>query len=128
MKRLLYFGGVFIVLLLLLGVADGETSHTPHSLSDEQRTVSVSYFQQEENPYDEAKDYLFDNAFADIPHNAISLDIKYNSKSKYLMRLLTYINELQKQTSRKKSSYHISDVCHSDAVDYYIYALRRILI
>ncbi len=92
-------------------------------------TTSVSYFEQEDNPYDEARDYLYGNTFADLPHNAISLDFQYHSKFKCLMRLLADINEQQKQTSRKKSSlYHISDANACNAVDYYIYALRHILI
>ncbi len=122
-------GGLLIVFLLLLGVADGKAPYASAALPDEPKAASASYFQQEESPYEETKDYLFDNAFADLPHPAISLDLHHHSKFKTLMRMLTHIAEHQKQTSRNYSSHNlISDACHSDAVDYYIYALRRILL
>ncbi len=122
-------GGLLIVFLLLLGVADGKAPYASAALPDEPKAASASYFQQEESPYEETKDYLFDNAFADLPHHAISLDFQHNSKFKSLMRWLTYITENQKQISRRDSSPRdITDALACNAVDYYIYALRRILL
>ena len=63
------------------------------------------------------------------PQTAISLDNPSTSKFKCIVRILTALSELKKQELQTN---HI--VCHTfhslytDAVDYYIYALRRIII
>ena len=64
-----------------------------------------------------------------MPQIAISLDNPSTSKFKCIARILTALGELNTQ---KLQTNHIAcptfHSLYTDAVDYYIYALRRIII
>lgn len=90
---------------------------------------NTSCYQQQQDPCKKTVDFLFTNHFADMPQTAISLDNSANSKFKCLVRLLTALNELKKQELQTNHIIcHSLYPLHSDTVDYYIYALRRIII
>lgn len=117
---------VYILLFLLFTITVDQDYHTVETTDLPPQT---SYYQQQQDPCKRTVDFLFTNNFADMPQIAISLDNPSTSKFKCIVRILAALNELKKQELQTN---HI--VCHTfhslytDAVDYYIYALRRIII
>lgn len=117
---------VYILLFLLFTITVGQDYHTVETTDLPPQT---SCYQQQQDPCKRTVDFLFTNNFADMPQIAISLDNPSTSKFKCIVRILAALNELKKQEVQTN---HI--VCHTfhslytDAVDYYIYALRRIII
>ena len=117
---------VYILLFLLFTITVGQDYHTVETTDLPPQT---SCYQQQQDPCKRTVDFLFTNNFADMPQIAISLDNPSTSKFKCIVRILAALNELKKQELQTN---HI--VCHTfhslytDAVDYYIYALRRIII
>lgn len=117
---------VYIFFFLLFMVTVGQDEYIQEKAD---RHPNTSCYQQQRTPCKKTMDFLFNNNYADIPQMAVSLDNPTNSKFKCIARLLTALNELKKQELQTN---HI--VCHSfyslhaDAVDYYVYALRRIII
>ena len=102
---------VYILLFLLFTITVGQDYHTVETTDLPPQT---SCYQQQQDPCKRTVDFLFTNNFADMPQ---------------IVRILAALNELKKQELQTN---HI--VCHTfhslytDAVDYYIYALRRIII
>lgn len=117
---------VYILFLLLLTVT---VERDYYKVEPTNCHPNTSCYRQQQNPCKKTMDFLFTNNFADMPQMAISLDNPATSKFKCLARILTAFNELKKQ---ELQTIHI--VCHSfyslhaNAIDYYIYALRRIII
>ena len=117
---------VYILFFLLFTVTVDQDHYTAEPASGHSGT---SCYQQQQDPCKKTMDFLFTNHFADLPQTAISLDSPASSKFKCMVRILTALNELKKQELQTS---HI--VCHTfyplptNAVDYYIYALRRIII
>lgn len=117
---------VYILLFLLFTITVDQDHYTVEPTDLHPQT---SCYQQQQDPCKRTVDFLFTNNFADMPQIAISLDNPSTSKFKCIVRILTALSELKKQELQTN---HI--VCHTfhslytDAVDYYIYALRRIII
>lgn len=113
---------VYILLFLLFTITVGQDYHTVETTDLPPQT---SCYQQQQDPCKRTVDFLFTNNFADMPQIANPS----TSKFKCIVRILAALNELKKQELQTN---HI--VCHTfhslytDAVDYYIYALRRIII
>ena len=94
---------------------------------EEYASVKSSFFQKSNV---KTMDFLFINRFADMPQVAIALDNPdLTSKSKCALRLLATLNDFWKQELQTNNIHFHSSISHySHAVDYYIYALRRIII
>ena len=125
MNNMLKYIG-YILFFLLFTVTVGQDYHATKPTICHPNT---SCYQQQQDPCKKTVDFLFTNHFADMPQTAISLDNPANSKFKCLVRLLTTLHELNKQELQANNIIcHSSYLLHTDAVDYYIYALRRIII
>ena len=111
---------IFISLLffLLLITTAGQEEYASVKSSFFQKSNVTSSYQQTQSPCKKTMDFLFINRFADMPQVAIALDNPdLTSKSKCALRL---------QTNNRH--FHSSISHYSHAVDYYIDALRRIII
>lgn len=121
LKHIVYF------LLFLLFTVTVEKDYNATKPANCQPNTSC--YQQQQDPCKKTVDFLFTNHFADMPQAALSLDNPNTSKFKCLVRLLAALNELKKQELQTNHIIcHSLYPLHSDAVDYYIYALRRIII
>lgn len=121
LKSIVY---ILFFLLFMLVVGQDQCAMEPTNCHSD-----TTCYQQQPDPCKKAVDYLFTNRFADIPQMAISLDNPDHSKFKCIVRLLAAVREYKKQELQTnhidcRSAYSL----HTDAVDYYIYALRRIII
>ncbi|WP_455671842.1 hypothetical protein [Phocaeicola sp.] len=112
--------------LLIMAVAGQEDyassaksiSHTP-----------TSSYRQSQSPCKRTMDFIFTHRFADMPQAVLSLDNPDSSKSKCVLRLLASLNEFRKQELQTTHiDHHLLSSHYPHAVDYYIYALRRIII
>lgn len=117
---------VYTLLFLLFTLTVGGSDHAIESSG----CLSVtSCYQQQQDPCKKTMDFLFTNHFADMPQPVLSADKASTSKFKCIVRVLATLNELKKQELQTNHT-----VCHpfhglyTDAVDYYIYALRRIIV
>ena len=123
---------IFISLLfsLLLMTIVGQEECTSVTSSSPQKSSITSSYQQTQSPCKKTMDFLFINRFADMPQVAIALDNPdLTSKSKCALRLLATLNDFWKQELQTNNLHFHSFISHySHAVDYYIYALRRIII
>lgn len=124
---------IFISLLffLLLITTAGQEEYASVKSSFFQKSNVTSSYQQTQSPCKKTMDYfLFINRFADMPQVAIALDNPdLTSKSKCALRLLATLNDFWKQELQTNNIHFHSSISHySHAVDYYIYALRRIII
>ena len=90
---------VYILFFLLLTTLADQDRYTVESTVPHPQE---SYYRQQQDPCEKTVNYLFTNSFADMPQMAISLD-----------------NHIACPTFHS---------LYTDAVDYYIYALRRIII
>ncbi len=117
---------VYILFFLLLTTLADQDRYTVESTVPHPQE---SYYRQQQDPCEKTVNYLFTNNFADMPQMAISLDNPSTSKFKCIARILTALGELNTQ---KLQTNHIAcptfHSLYTDAVDYYIYALRRIII
>lgn len=117
---------VYILLFLLFMVTVDQDHATVESTNCHPTT---SCYRQQQDPCKKTVDFLFTNNFADMPQMAISLDNPSTSKFKCIARILTALNEFKKQELQTNHIVcHTFYSLHSNAVDYYIYALRRIII
>lgn len=118
---------VYILFLLLLTITAEQDYHAAEPADCHS---NASCYRQQQDPCKDTVDFLFTNHFADMPQIAVvSPDNPINSKFKCLARVLTVLNEYKKQKSQTGDiTGHSPYPLHSDAVDYYIYALRRIII
>jgi len=115
---------IFISLLffLLLITTAGQEEYASVKSSFFQKSNVTSSYQQTQSPCKKTMDFLFINRFADMPQVAIALD-------KCALRLLATLNDFWKQELQTNNIHFHSSISHySHAVDYYIYALRRIII
>lgn len=123
---------IFISLLffLLLITTAGQEEYASVKSSFFQKSNVTSSYQQTQSPCKKTMDFLFINRFADMPQVAIALDNPdLTSKSKCALRLLATLNDFWKQEQQTNNIHFHSSISHySHAVDYYIYALRRIII
>lgn len=86
-------------------------------------------YQQQEDPCKKTMDFLFINRFADLPQMVLSTDHSSTSKFKCIARILAAFHEWNKQELQTNHIVrHTFYSPYTDAVDYYIYALRRIII
>lgn len=119
---------VSILFLLLFATVEREyyVSHAEYTLSQE----NTSSYQQQQDPCQRTVDFILTNHFTGLLHPVFASDLPNGSKFKCLYRLLTSLTEHHEQgpqDSRKKVHPSLYSL-HQDAVAYYIYALRRILI
>lgn len=117
---------VYILFFLLFIVTVGQDHYIFEATNCHPNT---SCYQQQQDPCKRTVDFIFTNNFADVPQIAMSLDNPNTSKFKCIARLLTTLNEHLKQ--ELQTNHIISPSfysLHTNAVDYYIYALRRIII
>lgn len=119
---------IVLFLFLLLIVSIGQENYAS-AVSLPSPHKGTSLYQQSQSPCKKTMDFLFTNRFADIPQIAITLDNHDHFKSKCALRLLAALNEYRKlELQSIHIDYHSFHSLHTDAIDYYIYALRRILI
>lgn len=117
---------VYTLLFLLFTLTVGRNDYVAESSG---RPSATSCYRQQQSPCKKTMDFLFTNRFADMPQLVLSVDNVSTSKLKSIARAWAALNELKKQELQTN---HI--VCHAfhslytDAVDYYIYALRRIIV
>lgn len=117
---------VYILFFLLFIMIVGQDHYTLEPTNCHSNTPC---YQQQPDPCKKTVDFLFTNNFADMPQMAISLDNPSTSKFKCIARLLTMLSEINKQELQTNNIIcHSSYSLHANAVDYYIYALRRIII
>lgn len=117
---------VYILFFLLFMLTVGQDYHAIESTNCH---PAASCYRQQPDPCQKTVDYLFTNRFADMPQMAISLDNPDHSKFKCIIRLLATVREYKKQELQTNHiTCHSAYSLHTDAVDYYIYALRRIII
>lgn len=117
------------ILFLLLFVAVEREDYAP-STSNDTFPSSTSSYRQQQNPCEETMDFILTNHFAGLFQGGLSSDSPTGSKFKCLYRWLSSLTEQRErepQNTRKKMHASLYSL-HNDAVDYYIYALRRILI
>lgn len=117
----------FILFLLIMTIV-GQEDYT--SIGSKTQYTSCSSYRQTQNPCKKTMDFILTNRFADMPQAALTLDNPdVSSKSKCILRLLAAFCENRKQELQTiHIDYHLQSSFYSHAVDYYIYALRRIII
>ena len=126
MNRL--FKSVVYLLFFLLFIVAGQADYTPDAPISRPISSAPSY-RQTQNPCRRTVDHLFTNRFADLPQMVISIDNPDHYKFKCMLRILAAWKEHQKQELQTTHiDYHSYYTCYTDAVDYYVYALRRIVI
>ena len=117
---------VYILFFLLFTITTEQDYPTIDATNAHPHT---SCYQQQQDPCKKTMDFLLTNHFADIPQMVLSLDNPAASKFKCIARILTAFSELKKQELQTNHiACHTFHSLYTDAVDYYIYALRRIII
>lgn len=120
--------GMYMIFFFLLALTVSEESATV-----EQATAmpvsATSHYEPLRDPYEKTMDYLFDHQFADMPQTAFSADYSPLSKFKCLVRLLSSFQDRYKQSlPQARCKAHPEHAPCTEAVDYYVFTLRHILI
>lgn len=124
--RYMVYGLFFLLFMFTVEQDDSLQSNTP-LLSYPH--CATSCYRRQQDPCEKTMNFLFTHRFADMPQTVLSFDNLSTSKFKCIVRILTAQGESQKRQQRTSRTIHPAAYpLHSDAVDYYIYALRRIVI
>lgn len=121
---------VSLLLFLLMMITAGEDNcASTETVTPVFHTSSCSYHPTQ-SPSQKTMDFILNNRFADVSCTLFTADTSHQSlKSRCVLRLLAALCECgipELQTNH--IDYHLHSSLYPHAVDYYIYALRRIII